>query len=193
MLPGHWGLKGKTRERAKLEYELHGEELQRKLALLDLTGAELTIALAKIDYEYSHISLFEFKKAEAVALYSGEELSIALTELEHKEGNISDREREKQIATAKKEPWVDVVTITTDPVEPNVGQMELDWNEPFLEQLREHGYEGATDELIVDQWVADMCRNIAMEQFSGVGDFDDKVGDGFINKHKMEDGKWEAK
>ena len=31
MMPGHWGLKGKTREIAKAEYELEGFELEERL------------------------------------------------------------------------------------------------------------------------------------------------------------------
>jgi hypothetical protein len=34
-MPGHWGLKGKTRLRAQAEYELSGMELDLRLAEID--------------------------------------------------------------------------------------------------------------------------------------------------------------
>ena len=39
-LPGHWGLKGKTREIAKAEYELEGYELKKRL--LEIKADEIT-------------------------------------------------------------------------------------------------------------------------------------------------------
>ena len=35
-LPGHWGLKGKTKERARAEYELEGYDLEIALAVIAL-------------------------------------------------------------------------------------------------------------------------------------------------------------
>ena len=39
LMPGHWGLKGKTREIAKAEYELSGYELD--IALLEIRKDEV--------------------------------------------------------------------------------------------------------------------------------------------------------
>lgn len=193
-LPGHWGLKGKSRERAYIEYtyDAHKEELARRLAYFDLKGGELTAALAKIDYEYNHISLFEYKKREATAYLDGDALTLEHLKLEHAEGNLNDLEYDKEVAIVNDEPWVHVLTLKPDSTQPNQGELELDWNDKFVEDLREAGYEGISDEQVVDLWLADLCRNIAMEQFSGVGNFDEQVGDGFINRSKGDDGKWAA-
>lgn len=193
-LPGHWGLKGKSRERAEIEYtyDAHKEELARRLAHFDLKDGQLEAAIAKIDYEYNHISLFEYKKREASAYLDGNPLKIALLDLDRAEGNINDIEYDKEVATVHGEPWVHILKINPDSTQPNHGEMELDWNDKFVDDLREAGYEGTSDEAVVDVWLADLCRNIAMEQFSGVGDFDEQVGDGFINRSKGEDGKWVA-
>ena len=59
-----------------------------------------------------------------------------------------------------KEPWVNVVNTNFDEGNPNQGFMELEWNKPFIEFLRKHGYEGATDEEVVDKWFTDLCKNI---------------------------------
>ena len=65
-------------------------------------------------------------------------------------------------ATGKegKEPWVNVVNTNFDEGNPNQGFMELEWNKPFIDFLRKHGYEGATDEEVVDKWFTDLCKNI---------------------------------
>jgi hypothetical protein len=68
----------------------------------------------------------------------------------------------KPEATGKegKEPWVNVVNTNFDEGNPNQGFMELEWNKPFIEFLRKHGYEGANDEEVVDKWFTDLCKNI---------------------------------
>ena len=68
----------------------------------------------------------------------------------------------KPEATGKegKEPWVNVVNTNFDEGNPNQGFMELEWNKPFIEFLRKHRYEGATDEEVVDKWFTDLCKNI---------------------------------
>ena len=68
----------------------------------------------------------------------------------------------KPEATGKegKEPWVNVLNTNFDEGNPNQGFMELEWNKPFIEFLRKHGYEGATDEEVVDKWFTDLCKNI---------------------------------
>lgn len=58
------------------------------------------------------------------------------------------------------EPWVNVVNTNFDEGNPNQGFMELEWNKPFIDFLRKHGYEGATDEEVVDKWFTDLCKNI---------------------------------
>ena len=67
------------------------------------------------------------------------------------------------------------------------GFFELDWNEYFVLQLRSNGYQGDTDESIVDQWFQDLCRNIGAE--SGIDM--ERRGSGFVNRALRDDGKTE--
>ena len=67
------------------------------------------------------------------------------------------------------------------------GFFELDWNEYFVLQLRSNGYQGDTDESIVDQWFQDLCRNIGAE--AGVDM--ERRGSGFVNRALRDDGKTE--
>lgn len=62
-----------------------------------------------------------------------------------------------------KEPWVDIVSIDVDPTNMQVGAIELEWNQPFVNKLIHCGYRGKSDREIVDQWFSHMCRGIAME------------------------------
>jgi hypothetical protein len=59
------------------------------------------------------------------------------------------------------EPWIDVVRINMeDKNNPSTGYFELDWNTAFVNQLKEAGYSGRTEEEIVEQWFNDLCRGV---------------------------------
>lgn len=71
----------------------------------------------------------------------------------------------KEIATANKEPWVQVLNVELDPNNPGAGAFELDWNDIFVARLIKSGYQGKTDADIVDNWFTDLCRHIALETY----------------------------
>ena len=70
---------------------------------------------------------------------------------------------EKEIATEKGEPWVQVLRMDIDPANLHQGAFELDWNEKFVANLLRAGYQGKTDSDIVDQWFQNVCRHVVME------------------------------
>lgn len=97
----------------------------------------------------------------------------------------------KEIATKRKEPWVDVIGFKVNQDNIKNGFYELDWNEYFITQLKSegYGYEGDPDEEIVDRWFRDICLNVANE----VGiDMTDRSS-GYINVTKLTGGKAEVK
>lgn len=61
-------------------------------------------------------------------------------------------EAEKELATKNGEPWVAVLDTQVNPDNIRNGFFELDWNNEFIEQLLDAGYQGETNEQIVDQW-----------------------------------------
>ena len=67
--------------------------------------------------------------------------------------------KEKEEATAKGEPWVAVLDTQLNPDNIKNGFFELDWNNQFIEELLDAGYNGETNEQIVDSWF----RTIAMQ------------------------------
>ena len=52
-----------------------------------------------------------------------------------------------------------------DPENPGAGAFELDWNDIFVARLIKSGYQGKTDQDIVDNWFQDVCRNVVMETY----------------------------
>ena len=94
----------------------------------------------------------------------------------------------KQIATEKKEPWVAVLDTHVNKDNIKNGFFELDWNEYFVLQLKTAGYQGDTEEAIVDQWFSELCRNVGAEEGVNM----DRRGAGYININNLGDGKSEV-
>jgi hypothetical protein len=69
----------------------------------------------------------------------------------------------KEAATTKGEPWVEIVSMDLDPADPGNGAFELDWNDKFVANLIRNGYQGKTDQDIVDNWFKTVCRNVVLE------------------------------
>jgi len=71
----------------------------------------------------------------------------------------------KELATEAGEPWVEVISMDIDKDNPGNGAFELDWNDKFLSNLIRAGYQGKTDQDIVDNWFKSVCRNVIQENF----------------------------
>ncbi len=145
-LPGHWGLAGKTRELAQAEYNLEGEELDR--ARIEINIAEKT----------------------------EKEREVALLELDCKYGRIDKDELEKKRKTLLEEPYIRVAKLETDPANPAYGGIIFDYNDAFVLHLEENGYGPHPDkDDTVNEWFNELCKNIALEAFDGLGDFTERM------------------
>jgi hypothetical protein len=71
----------------------------------------------------------------------------------------------KELATEAGEPWVEVLGIDIDKDNPGAGSFELDWNDKFVANLIRAGYQGKTDQNIVDNWFRSVCQNVVMENY----------------------------
>jgi hypothetical protein len=69
----------------------------------------------------------------------------------------------KELATERGEPYVAVLSMDVDPDNLHQGAFELDWNEKFVANLIRAGYQGKTDNDVVDQWFQNVCRHVVME------------------------------
>jgi len=173
-MPGSWGLKGRTREIAKAEYELTGYELEHKLLTLaesDMDPRDYSRKMTDLKYKHGKLSEIEYHKALAALIEDENQRSLAEVELERREGSLNDTEYSKKVATIKKEPWVTVLSMDFGGKSSLEGSFELDWNEYFVARLEAEGYKGPSPDAIVNQWFMEVCRNVAMEEFDGTGDF----------------------
>jgi hypothetical protein len=93
----------------------------------------------------------------------------------------------KERATEKEESYIAVLDTKVNKDNVRNGFFELDWNEYFIVELRLAGYNGDSDEEIVDRWFQDLCRNIGNE--AGV-DMDGR-GSGYVNVNNLGNGKAE--
>jgi hypothetical protein len=95
----------------------------------------------------------------------------------------------KDRATKKGEAWVSVLDTKVNPENPRNGFFELDWNDPFIDQLKQagYGYDGDPEEEIVDRWFRDLARNMLAEE-----GMDTSRGAGFINVNRIGGGKAEV-
>jgi hypothetical protein len=129
------------------------------------------------------IDKIEAEVAEATKRKVEAEIEATNAAEEARLAKLSPKER----ATEAKEPWVEVLDTHVNKENVRNGFFELDWNEYFVLQLRSNGYQGDTDESIVDQWFQDLCRNIGAE--AGVDM--ERRGSGFVNRALRDDGKTE--
>lgn len=75
------------------------------------------------------------------------------------------KKSDKDLATERGEPYIAILSMDVDPENLNQGAFELDWNEKFVANLIRAGYQGKTDEDLVDQWFQNVCRNVVLETY----------------------------
>jgi len=76
------------------------------------------------------------------------------------------KKSEKEIATEKGEPYINVLSMELDPTDLSQGAFELDWNDKFISNLIRAGYkmkDTDTDADLVDRWFQNVCRNVVLE------------------------------
>lgn len=82
-----------------------------------------------------------------------------------KKAKTKPKKTEKELATEAGEPWVSVLSMELEKENMDKGAFELDWNDIFVAKLIRSGYQGKTDNDIVDNWFQDVCRNIVLESY----------------------------
>jgi NADH:ubiquinone oxidoreductase subunit len=73
-------------------------------------------------------------------------------------------EREKEEATKAGKAWVAVLDTQVNPDNIKNGFFELDWNNQFIEELLDAGYQGETAEAIVDAWFKSIVVQMLEEE-----------------------------
>jgi hypothetical protein len=75
---------------------------------------------------------------------------------------------EKELATERGEPYVNILSMEVDPENMQNGAFELDWNDKFVANLVRAGYQmdpKDTDADVVDRWFTAVCRNVVLETY----------------------------
>ena len=156
--------------------------------LKKITGLDKIEAEARADIAEAVRLAIEAKDAAAESLKEAEAAQIAAREAE--EAAEVAKMTPKERATLKGEPWVAVLDTHVNKENIRNGFFELDWNAEFIAQLKRAGYgfDGDPDEGIVDRWFRDLARNILSEEGQ-----DPSRGAGYINVHRIGDGKAEVR
>jgi len=181
LMPGSWGLKGKTREIAQAEYELSGIELERRLVEIDEPGisAAKSSKLLDIDHKYGLIDEYEYEKKKAELDLNNtldqSKRALASLDVDLKHGRIDQAQYDRKRADILGEPWVSMPRIHWNPLGKSRAYFEVDYNEHFLAQLRENGYEGEESN-IINQWMNDVCSGILAEM--------DETMDAFVTSRR---------
>ena len=143
-----------------------------------ITGIDKIEAKARQDAENA-IKIAETALAEAQAATEAA--------LRAKEAEELQKMTPKERATKRKEPWISVLETHVNKDNPSNGFFELDWNEYFVLQLRQagFGFEGDSDETVVDLWFKTIVRNMLSEE----GMDTNNRTQGFINVQKLDENK----
>ena len=195
-MPGHWGLRGKTPERAKAEYELSGKELNRRLVEIDTDEEDLPLALLTLDRKNGDITKEEYDYKYAEIKFEGtDEYHHVVLELDLRYHKINKYEYARKKADLNDEPWVGVLDHQYNPKMGTDGFMfELDWNQRFIQELRAAGYDGSTEEEIVEQWFEDKATeefiNFLGDEMENIPETDEySVPSTHISREKLDDSK----
>lgn len=197
MMPGSWGLNGKTYQKAKAEYELVGVALEHRLIEIEYDNEnERNLELLKLKRKSAEITKEEYDYEYAKLVHGDtEEYPLMKLELDRKYEKIDEITYQKSVANFHNEPWIGVVNSEYKPGLNSDGfSFELDWNDEFVKMLKSEGYRGATNEEIVEQWFEDKATEeymkILSEEMEGIPETDDySVPATHITKEKTDDGK----
>lgn len=75
--------------------------------------------------------------------------------------NLATNEEGQETEKESSEPWVQVLGADPDPE--NGIKIELDWNQAFVDYLREQGIVGTEDEQVVQRWLTLLLQEMTEE------------------------------
>lgn len=134
----------------------------QRVAELTLKGDALQKELLDIQYKYGDLGEEEYRTAVIKLMVAeGVDQELELNEMHFYLGNITEAEFKKNEATIKGEPYIAVINSNYKPEDKLDGlYFEFDWNDLWIEELKAHGYQGFTDDQIVERWFQDLCRGV---------------------------------
>lgn len=123
------------------------------------------------------IAQLKMKEAE-------QEEATAAARRDHELAQMSGKER----ATAKQEPWINILDVKVNKDNIRNGFFEMDWNDYFIKELIFNGYgtDADPEEEIVDRWFRDIVYQMLEQE-----GLDTSRGAGYINIVPIDKGKSE--
>ncbi|AUS03066.1 hypothetical protein NVP2275O_485 [Vibrio phage 2.275.O._10N.286.54.E11] len=179
-MPGSWGLKGTTRDRAKAEYELDGYELEIALAKIDFNGKELETAILEIDYKHNKIDDEKYEAQKIEMMDDSKEKQLLAVESLLKFGHITDVEARKRHATISGEPFFDFDVVLVD----GELEIEVEYNQLFVEHIRQFGYDDELESDAIDAYISDLGRKISQTEDEQLLDANDALDDQIIKAER---------
>lgn len=160
-----WGLRGEERQLAKARYLYEeGYELDLRIAEIQLSGSEFNKRKVELQHAYEMIDDYTFAIEIAEFIEDDTEKKIARLVADSQFGKIDKNTADKEIATLRNEPWIRVINDGLVKTHEGIGfDFEFDWNTQWIEFLNDHGYFGASEEEVVNQWFQALCRAEASE------------------------------
>lgn len=71
---------------------------------------------------------------------------------------IKKKKKKKTTTPPKESPYVEIVGSDIDPRQGL--KINLDWNDAFVDYLRQNGFKGTTDEAVVQLWLTHLYKNM---------------------------------
>ncbi len=205
--PAFWGLKGKQREIAKAEYELIGEELDRRLVQLNHDDVrEAALANLNLDKKYGHVTPqeYEYKKLDLLEIeprdmprakldldnkyhlittQEYEYKKLDLLEIEPKEMSIAKLDLDRKFSKVSKEEYDYARTNIEYADTPNLSLaiLELDFK---YHKLTKQQYEKSVASLKGEAWVGVIGSEYSQGESSDQFAFELDWNDQFIIEQK---------
>jgi len=139
------------------------------LCKLKYDGKDDIKNILDLKLQYKIISQDEYdNELIEITLPEGIDKEIAKLNLQLKNGIITQKQFEKECATLKNEPYI---TIIDDGFDLNLGingvYFEFDWNDLWIDYLKLNGYDGDSDEAIVQSWFSSVCKQVVQDDLNG--------------------------
>lgn len=130
-------------------------------------------AVIDVEYKFGNIDEYERDLRLCEVEYEeGLERSLAKLEIDYAHNKVDKLGYDKEKATLKNEPWIDVIDHGFNPeLGINGVYFEFDWNDHWILYLRANGYRGATETEVVDNWFSDVCKSTGASVNDGVVPF----------------------
>lgn len=142
-LPGHWGLSGETRKRAKIEYEYDGYDREIRLVDLHPESPDIKKKRLNIEYEYENIDEYEYQQSmiDIEIPDDVDKNKLAKLALDYDQGKIPKDSYNLKCAE---------IEHGTDSVEYKIANLTLKLNEGDLTELE---YEKKVANVMEEPWI----------------------------------------